>query len=46
MSYISNFYGERDEITKVKKEFDKIDKNKDGFLTEKELYDCKYYIII
>ena len=41
MSYISNFYGERDEIAKIKKEFDKIDTNKDGFLTELELYECK-----
>ncbi len=46
ISYIANYYGEREEITKVKKEFDKIDTNKDGFINEEELYACIFSHII
>ena len=40
LSYIANQIGQNDEIKKIKEEFDKIDDNKDGVLSKKELINC------
>jgi calcium-dependent protein kinase len=41
LAFITNQFGQNEEINKLKFEFDKIDTNKDGVLSKDELGECK-----
>jgi calcium-dependent protein kinase len=44
LAFIANQLGHNEEVKKIKDEFDKIDINKDGILSKKELLDCTIYL--
>lgn len=40
LAFITNQFGQIEEITRLKYEFDKIDTNKDGVISKGDLSDC------
>ncbi len=44
LAFIAIQTGESEEISRIKREFDKIDKNRDGVITKMELIECKSLI--
>lgn len=43
LAFITNHFGQNEELKRLKSEFDKIDINKDGVLSKVELVECKEF---
>lgn len=46
LSFISNNSNDSEEIKRIKIEFDSIDTNKDGYLSQDEIYQSKIFYMI